>query len=67
VKAKPWLAHVVLGDRGDYRRYVTRFQGNVRYPTPDPRDLEAIMPNPGLDTPFVFMQAAGVGFTLNKR
>jgi hypothetical protein len=39
----------------------------MSYPTPNPRDLEAIMPNPGLDTSFVFMEGARVGFTLKKR
>jgi predicted O-methyltransferase YrrM len=40
---------------------------NMRYPTPNPRYLEAITTNPELDTSFVLMEGAGVGITLKKR
>jgi caffeoyl-CoA O-methyltransferase len=40
---------------------------NMRRPPPDPRYIEAITTNPGLDTTFVFMEGSGIGVTLKKR
>jgi predicted O-methyltransferase YrrM len=40
---------------------------NMRRPAPNPRYVEAITTNPGLDTSFVLMDGAGVGITLKKR
>ena len=40
---------------------------NMRFPSPDPRYLEAITKDPKLDTTFVLMEGAGIGMTLKKR
>ena len=40
---------------------------NMRRPPPDPRYVEAITTNPGLETTFVLMDGAGIGVTLKKR
>ncbi len=40
---------------------------NMRRPTPDPAYIEAITTNPGLETLFLNMDAAGIGVTLKKR
>ena len=40
---------------------------NMRYPTPDPRFIEAITTNPDLDTMFLLMEGAGLSVTLKKR
>ena len=40
---------------------------NMVRPAPDPAYLEAITTNPGLETVFLNMHAAGVGVTLKKR
>ncbi|MHC5011490.1 MAG: O-methyltransferase, partial [Planctomycetota bacterium] len=40
---------------------------NMRYPTPDPRYLEAVTADPALDTSFLLMEGAGLGVTLKKR
>jgi predicted O-methyltransferase YrrM len=40
---------------------------NMRYPTPNPKYIEAITKNPDLDTSFLLMEGAGVGVTLKKR
>jgi caffeoyl-CoA O-methyltransferase len=39
---------------------------NMVYPTPDPRFVEAITRDPGLETVFLNMQGAGVAVTLKK-
>jgi caffeoyl-CoA O-methyltransferase len=40
---------------------------NMRFPTPDPRYLEAITKDPALETSFLNMDGPGVGVTLKKR
>jgi predicted O-methyltransferase YrrM len=40
---------------------------NMVYPPPDPRYIKAITTNPGLETIFLHMNAAGIGVTLKKR
>lgn len=40
---------------------------NMRFPRPDPKYLEAVTTNPGLETIFLHMEAAGVGVTMKKR
>jgi len=40
---------------------------NMHYPPPDPRYIEAITKNPELETTFLLMEGAGIGFTLKKR
>ncbi len=40
---------------------------NMRYPSPDPRYIEAITTNPDLETIFLHMHAAGIGISLKKR
>jgi len=40
---------------------------NMVYPRPDPRYIEAITKNPGLETSFLLMDGAGVSVTVKKR
>lgn len=40
---------------------------NMRYPTPNPRYLEAITTDPNLETSFLLMDGAGLGVTIKKR
>ncbi|OFW27743.1 MAG: hypothetical protein A3H97_09055 [Acidobacteria bacterium RIFCSPLOWO2_02_FULL_65_29] len=40
---------------------------NMVWPAPDSRYLKAVTADPGLETVFVNMQAAGIGITLKKR
>ena len=40
---------------------------NMRFPTPDPRYLEAVTKNPDLETSFLLMDGMGIGVTLKKR
>jgi caffeoyl-CoA O-methyltransferase len=40
---------------------------DMKRPRPDPRYIEAITKNPGLDTSFVMMESFGISLTLKKR
>ena len=40
---------------------------NMRYPSPNPKYIEAITSYPNLDTSFLLMDGAGMGLTLKKR
>ncbi len=40
---------------------------NMNRPAPDPRYIEMVTTNPDLETTFLFMDAAGIGFTIKKR
>ncbi|OGA70397.1 MAG: hypothetical protein A3G81_34520 [Betaproteobacteria bacterium RIFCSPLOWO2_12_FULL_65_14] len=65
-------------DKDGYLDYLTKLRPllrpgglivahNMARPSPDSAYLNAVTTDPGLETAFVNMQAAGIGITLKKR